>query len=490
MSIMSLAFTPIHELHQKRLAKEITTEEIVQAVLQRIKDTNKELGVYLYLAKEEEVLNQAKAVDKKIMQGDAVGELEGMPLAIKDLFNIKGTPTTCASQMLKNYVAPYDSTVTTKLQEASYMMIGKTNMDEFAMGSSNENSSFFPVKNPYDLTKVPGGSSGGSAVAVSAGLSVGAIGTDTGGSIRQPASFNHIVGLKPTYGRVSRWGMTAFASSLDQAGPMTRDVEDAALLLEAIAGFDPKDATSLKVPVPSYKSALHKSIKGLKVGIIKEQAAYELPSDIRAVYDESLAFLKESGCEFVEVSVPNIKQSLAAYYIIAPAECSSNLGRYDGVHYGSRAQEAETLESIYELSREHGFGKEVKMRILLGTYVLSSGYYDAYYNKALQVQNLLRSQYAAIFKQVDVIVCPTAPSAPFDLNYKTDDPLFYFLQDVFTIPANLASIPAISLPAGLSKESLPVGIQFQANFLQEETLFQIAHFFEQHKQVATPSLQI
>ncbi|MGK0289544.1 MAG: aspartyl-tRNA(Asn)/glutamyl-tRNA(Gln) amidotransferase subunit A [bacterium] len=486
---MSLYSTPIHKLHEMRLKGEITTLDIAQSVLKRIEEVEGTVKAYLSLAGEQ-VLEQAKAIDAKIANGETVSPLAGMPIAIKDIFNIKGTKTTCASKMLENYVSPYDSTVTQKLSDAEYNLVGKTNMDEFAMGSSTENSAFYPTKNPWNLDCVPGGSSGGSGASVAAGTALASLGTDTGGSIRQPASFNGIVGVKPTYGRVSRYGMVAFASSLDQAGPMTQDVEDAALIMNAIAGYDEKDATSLNVDVPDYTQFLNKDIKGMKIGLIKELDLSQCDADVIQIFEKNIESLKSAGAEIVEISLPNISHAVATYYVLAPSEASSNLGRYDGVRYGLRAENPSNLQELYEESREQGFGPEVKRRILLGTFTLSSGYYDAYYLKAQKIQNLIRHQFNQAFKSVDAIATPVSPTPAFKLGEKVADPLQMYLIDAFTIPANLAGIPGMSIPAGFTSENLPVGLQLLGKHLDEGKLFQIAHAFEREIDLQSPPLAL
>ncbi|MDH5561883.1 MAG: Asp-tRNA(Asn)/Glu-tRNA(Gln) amidotransferase subunit GatA [Deltaproteobacteria bacterium] len=485
---MQITGLPLHRLHQKRLGGEITTLQIVQAYLERIKAVDKELGAFLYVNGESSLV-QAEAVDKKLARGGKIGTLEGMPIAVKDNFNTRGIPTTCASKILKDYVAPYESTVTRKLIENGYILIGKTNMDEFAMGSSNENSAFWPAKNPWDLERVPGGSSGGSAVAVAANLAAGAIGSDTGGSIRQPASFTNIVGFKPTYGRVSRWGMVAFASSLDQAGPMTQDVEDAALILKAISGHDELDATSLKVEVPDYLRSLNQPVKSMKLGIIKNLDLESCDSQVVDIYKESINFYQKQGVELVEIEIPNLEHVVATYYIIGPCEASSNLGRYDGIRYGLRS-DAKALKDLYEESRDLGFGNEVKIRILLGTFALSAGYYDAYYLKAQKIQNIIRHQFKEAFRQVDAIACPVTTTPAFKLGERINDPLKMYLSDIFSIPPNLAGLPALSIPAGITKNNLPVGLQLIGDHLQEGKLFQLAHFFEQNHPIEKPKLMI
>lgn len=486
---MSLYQCPIHILHQKRLQKEITTQEIVESCIQRIEDTEDQVNSFLHLTLDQ-ALEQAKKIDQKIQINEAIHPLAGMPIAVKDVFSTKGIPTTCGSKYLENYVPPFESTVTDKLQTLGYSLLGKTNMDEFAMGSSTENSAFKVTKNPYHLEHVPGGSSGGSAAAVASGQALAAIGTDTGGSIRQPAAFTGIVGLKPTYGRVSRWGLVAYASSFDQAGPMTQDVEDAAILLEAISGFDNRDATSLQVDVPKFSDALNQSVGGMKIGIIKNLDLSACDKEVKDIFFQNLDVLKSNGAEIVEVELPNIKDAIAAYYIIAPCEASSNLGRFDGIRYGLRSKDAESLKDLYEASREAGFGKEVKLRILLGTFALSAGYYDAYYIKAQKLQNLIRSQFHNAFNSVDAIATPVTPTAAFKIGEMTNDPLQMYLNDVFTISANLAGIPGISIPGGFTQNSLPVGFQLLAGHLNEGKLIQIAHNLESSLNLNKPSLAI
>lgn len=486
---MNLYELPVHILHDKRNCGEITTVDIVESVLSRIEKTEEQLNSFLYLIGDQ-VLENAKMVDGKISQGKKVHELEGMPIAIKDIFSTKGIKTTCGSSYLKDYTPPFESTVTKNLLKLGANIVGKTNMDEFAMGSSTENSAYGATRNPWELGRVPGGSSGGSAAAVSAGQALAAIGTDTGGSIRQPASFTGIVGLKPTYGRVSRWGMVAFASSLDQAGPMTKDVQDAALILQIIAGFDKKDATSLNVEVPRYLDYLDRPIKGYKIGIIKDLDLTNCDPEVVGIFQENLRLLQDAGMEVVEVSIPNLPHAVATYYIIAPCEASSNLGRYDGVRYGLRAKDFSNLLEMYEKSRDEGFGKEVKMRILIGTFALSAGYYDAYYLKAQKIQNLIRSQYHSAFSQVDVIATPVTPTPAFKLGEMTDDPLKMYLGDAFTIPANLAGIPGISIPGGFTGKNLPVGFHLLASHLEEGKLLNIAHFFEKNLCLKKPAMPI
>ena len=427
----------------------------------------------------------AKSADERLRRGEG-GLLEGIPLAIKDLFCTKGIATTAGSRILEGFKPPYESTVTAKLWEAGAVMLGKVNMDEFAMGSSNTTSAFGPVENPWrrrgdNRPLVPGGSSGGSAAAVAARAALGAIGTDTGGSIRQPASFTGIVGLKPTYGRCSRWGIVAFASSLDQAGPMTRSVRDAALMLRAMAGHDPKDSTAAPVPVPDYAAALTGDIRGTKVGIPQEYRLDGMPGEIETLWQQGIAWLRDAGAIPVDISLPMTKYALPAYYIIAPAEASSNLARYDGVRFGLRVP-GETLDEMYEETRAKGFGAEVRRRVLIGTYVLSAGYYDAYYIKAQKLRALIAGDFASAFKTVDVILAPTAPSAAFPIGERSDDPIAMYLNDVFTVPGNLSGLPGLSVPAGLSAEQTPLGLQVIGRAFDEATVLRVGEVIERAAQ--------
>ena len=429
----------------------------------------------------ERAIAMASASDARIKSREA-GLLEGIPLAIKDLFCTEGVLTTAASHILDRFTPPYESTVTAQLWRAGAVMLGKTNLDEFAMGSSNMTSFYGPVENPWrrrgdNRPLVPGGSSGGSAAAVAARAALGAIGTDTGGSIRQPAAFSGIVGLKPTYGRCSRWGIVAFASSLDQAGPMTRSVRDAALMLRAMAGHDAKDSTSVDLPVPNYEAALGRSLKGLKVGIPKEYRVDGMPAEIDRLWQRGIAWLKDAGCTALEVSLPHTKYALPTYYIIAPAEASSNLARYDGVRYGLRVAGGD-LSEMYENTRAAGFGREVRRRVMVGTYVLSAGYYDAYYLKAQRVRALILNDFTEAFKTVNVILAPSTPSAAFAVGEKMDDPIAMYLNDVFTVPANLAGLPGVSVPAGLSEDGLPLGLQIIGRAFAEETVLNAASVLE------------
>jgi aspartyl-tRNA(Asn)/glutamyl-tRNA(Gln) amidotransferase subunit A len=429
----------------------------------------------------ERAIEMAEASDARRGKGEA-GPLEGLPIAVKDLFCTEGVLTTAGSHILDGFHPTYESTVSANLWRAGAVMLGKTNMDEFAMGSSNMTSYYGPVENPWrargdNRPLSPGGSSGGSAAAVAARAALGAIGTDTGGSIRQPAAFSGIVGLKPTYGRCSRWGIVAFASSLDQAGPMTRSVRDAAIMLGAMAGHDPRDSTSVNRPVPDYEAAMTGEVRGLKVGIPKEYRVDGMPAEIDALWEEGKAWLEDAGAETVEISLPHTRYALPAYYIVAPAEASSNLARYDGVRYGLRVP-ADDLTEMYEATRGEGFGAEVKRRVLIGTYVLSAGYYDAYYNKARRVRTLIAGDFTEAFETVDVILTPTAPSAAFPLGEKMDDPIAMYLNDVFTVTANMAGLPGISIPAGLSAEGLPLGLQLLGRAFDEETLFRVGEVVE------------
>ena len=431
----------------------------------------------------ERALAMARDSDARRARG-AAGPLDGVPLAVKDLFCTRGVRTTAGSHILGDFAPSYESTVTAKLWDAGAVMLGKANLDEFAMGSSNETSYFGAVTNPWrregdNRALVPGGSSGGSASAVAAGLALGATGTDTGGSIRQPAAFCGIVGMKPTYGRCSRWGIVAFASSLDQAGPMTRTVRDSAAMLTAMAGHDPKDSTSVDMPVPDFEAALTGDIRGLKVGIPKEYRVEGMPADIEALWQQGIDWLKQAGATPVEISLPRTNYALPAYYIIAPAEASSNLARYDGVRFGHRAEEAGSLDGLYEATRGEGFGTEVKRRILIGTYVLSAGYYDAYYNKARKVRTLIAQDFKDAFADVDVILAPTSPSAAFGIGELVDDPIAMYLNDVFTVPASLAGLPGISVPTGRSVDGLPLGLQLIGRAFDEETVLRTAGVLEE-----------
>jgi len=460
--------------------KEISAVELTEAHLAAMEKA-RHLNAFVTETPELAIV-RAKQADAAIGKGEA-GALSGIPLGIKDLFCTEGVRTTASSKILGNFVPTYESTVSANLKKAGAVMLGKTSMDEFAMGSSNMTSAFGPVISPWkrksnaNIQLVPGGSSGGSAAAVSARLVMGATGTDTGGSIRQPAAFVGIVGLKPTYGRCSRWGTVAFASSLDQAGPMTRTVKDAAIMLGAMAGYDPKDSTSANIKVPDFAAAMTGDIRGLKIGIPKEYRPEGLSDEIAKLWDDGVEMLKAAGAIPVEISLPHTKYALATYYIVAPAECSSNLARYDGVRYGMRV-EGKTLDELYAKTRAAGFGREVRRRILIGTYVLSAGYYDAYYTKAQKLRTLIAEDFAKAYEKVDVILTPTAPSAAFGLGETDEDPVTMWLNDVFTVPASMAGLPGISVPTGLSKEGLPLGLQLLAKPFDEETLVKVAGVLE------------
>lgn len=465
------------ELSQALNNKEISSVELTQHFLNRIKKHDKAINSFITLT-EEQALTQAKAADAAIAKGNVHG-LTGIPLAQKDIFCTQGVRTTCASKMLDNFIPPYDATVIEKFNHTGAVILGKTNMDEFAMGSSNENSHYGAVKNPWDVERIPGGSSGGSAAAVAARLAPAATGTDTGGSIRQPAALCGITGLKPTYGRVSRFGMIAFASSLDQGGPMTQTAEDSALMLNVMAGHDPKDSTSINKDVPDYTATLNDSIKGLKIGLPKEYFENSLEASVKSAIEASIKTYESLGAEMVEISLPHTEYSALAYYVIAPAECSSNLARYDGVRYGYRCKDPVDLDDLYKRSRNEAFGKEVKRRVMVGTYVLSSGYYDAYYRKAQKIRRQIRDDFVKAFEKVDVILTPATPTPAFKIGEKNKDPIAMYLSDVFTIATNLAGLPGLSMPAGFSENKLPIGVQLIGNLFEEAKLLNVAHQFQQ-----------
>jgi len=458
--------------------KEVSAVELTNAAFERINNLESKLGAFNSLTKNT-ALETAKKVDEKIARGEELPLLAGIPLALKDNMNLVGSKTTASSKILANFVSPYNATVTEKLLNNLIPVVGKANLDEFAMGSSNENSAFNKVHNPWDLNKVPGGSSGGSAASVASCEATLALGSDTGGSIRLPASFCGIVGMKPTYGRVSRYGLIAFASSLDQIGPFARTVEDAANLLEVISGHDPKDSTSLNLPVEHYSQSLNNDIRGKKVGVIKELMEEGLEPEVRKALQHAMDTYKNAGCEIVEISLKKLKYSIGIYYILATAECSSNLARFDGVRYGYRTPDAKNLMELYTKSRAEGFGPEVKRRIMLGTYALSSGYYDAYYKKAQQMRALVTEEFNEAFKKVDVLISPTCPNTAFELGAKTSDPLSMYLTDIATISCNLAGLPGISVPAGFDNTGMPIGLQILAPQLQEARLLNFAYKFEQ-----------
>jgi aspartyl-tRNA(Asn)/glutamyl-tRNA(Gln) amidotransferase subunit A len=471
----------IRELHRQLIRKERSAVEITQEALDRIQALEPKLHSFLSVTSEH-ALEQARQVDAKIARSEEIGLLAGIPIGIKDNMCTKGIRTTCSSRILENFVPPYESTVTQKLKDAGAVMVGKTNLDEFAMGSSTETSAYQVTANPWDLSRVPGGSSGGSAAAVASGECTIAIGSDTGGSIRLPASFCGVVGLKPTYGLVSRYGLVAYASSLDQIGPFGRTVEDAAILLSAIAGYDPNDATSLNVEIPDYAKLLQPDFhpRGrLRIGIIKETFGQGLDPVVEQVVTKAIDQLQNLGAQIHVVSCPRFRYGLPAYYIIAPSEASANLARYDGVKYGFRASDADNLLSLYTKTRAAGFGAEVKRRIMLGTYALSAGYYDAYYLKAQKVRTLIKQDFEGAFEKVDVLVCPTAPTTAFKAGEKTEDPLSMYLTDLMTIPLNLAGLPGMSVPCGFDGNGLPIGMQLIGKVLREDQLLQVAYAYEQ-----------
>jgi aspartyl-tRNA(Asn)/glutamyl-tRNA(Gln) amidotransferase subunit A len=455
---------------------DFSSEELTRHYLQRIEGLDGALNSFISVTAEQ-ALAQARAADERIRAGDA-SPVTGIPIAHKDIFCTDGVRTSCGSRMLDRFVSPYDATVVQKLADAGAVMLGKTNMDEFAMGSSNETSWYGPVKNPWDTERVPGGSSGGSAAAVAARLCAGATGTDTGGSIRQPASFCGITGIKPTYGRVSRFGMIAFASSLDQAGPMTRSAEDAALMLQAMAGFDPRDSTSAEREVPDYSAALATDLNGLKVGLPREYFGEGLEPGVARSVQLAIDEYEKLGVQFVDVSLPNTALAVPTYYVVAPAECSSNLARFDGVRFGHRCADPRDLRDLYERSRSEGFGAEVKRRIMIGTYVLSAGYYDAYYLKAQKIRHLIADDFTRAFEQVDLIMGPTSPGTAFRIGEKADDPVTMYLSDIYTIATNLAGLPGMSLPVA-AVDGLPVGLQIIGNYFDEGRLLNAAHRLQQ-----------
>jgi aspartyl-tRNA(Asn)/glutamyl-tRNA(Gln) amidotransferase subunit A len=458
--------------------REISSREIIESVLQRINLVEDKVKSFVTI-NADEALEKARVIDERRALGEDLGPLAGIPVAIKDNICTKGILTTCSSKILHNFKPPYDATVVEALNKAGAVMIGKTNLDEFAMGSSTENSGFFATRNPWDLSRVPGGSSGGSAAAVAADETIVAIGSDTGGSIRQPASFCGVVGMKPTYGRVSRYGLIAFASSLDQICPLTKDVTDTALVLQVISGKDPLDSTSVDIPVPDFLAALKNDVKGLKIGIPKEFFAQGVQSEVCDAVWKGIELLKSLGADCKEISMPIMEYTLPTYYILAPAEASSNLARYDGVRYGHRTQHQMDVLTMLNKSRDEGFGAEVKQRILIGTYALSAGYYDAYYRKAQQVRTLVRKAYDEAFAEFDVLVSPTAPTVAFKIGERTADPFAMKLSDVCTIPVNLAGIPAISVTCGFH-DGLPIGLQIMGRPFDEETVLRVAYTFEQN----------
>ncbi|GAW27626.1 Asp-tRNA(Asn)/Glu-tRNA(Gln) amidotransferase subunit GatA [Carboxydocella sp. ULO1] len=474
---MSLHTLTVEQASQMLVRKEISSVELTRAILDRIEQVDNQVQAFVTVTREQ-ALAQAEEIDRRRQQGEELGPLAGIPFALKDNMCTRGIRTTCSSKILHNFIPPYNATVWDRLQAAGAVLVGKTNLDEFAMGSSTENSGFFPTHNPYDLERVPGGSSGGSAAAVAAGEALFSLGSDTGGSIRQPAAFCGLVGLKPTYGLVSRYGLIAFASSLDQIGPFARTVRDCALITQTIAGHDPKDSTSAGLPVPDYLQALEGGVKGLKVGVPREYYQVEgIQPEIRAAVEKTIKALEDLGAEVGECSLPHTRYALATYYLIAPAEASSNLARYDGVQYGLRV-EGEDIVEMYKKTRSQGFGPEVKRRIMLGTYALSSGYYDAYYLKALKVRTLIKQDFDQAFARFDVLLSPTTPTVAFKFGEKAADPISMYLSDIFTMSSNLAGIPAISIPVGLT-DGLPVGVQFMGKAFDEATLFRVSYAVEQ-----------
>jgi aspartyl-tRNA(Asn)/glutamyl-tRNA(Gln) amidotransferase subunit A len=476
---MDLLQLTIHEAAQLLRHHAIRAQDLTQAVLTRIHATNPMLQSYLTVCTDEAEA-QATIADQQLQTPDTAPPLCGIPIAIKDVILTKGVRSTAGSRMLADFIPPYDASVIQRLREAGAIIIGKVNCDEFAMGSSNENSAFAPTRNPWDVNRVPGGSSGGSAAAVAADQALASLGTDTGGSIRLPAAFCGVTGMKPTYGRVSRYGVVAYASSLDQVGPVTKDVSDCALVLQAIAGHDPKDSTSVNLPVPDYQAALMQDVRGLRIGIPKEYFVEGIQPEVESAVRESIATLTALGAESVPISLPHTAYAVATYYIIATAEASSNLARYDGVRYGYRSPQSDGLTSMYEQTRATGFGAEVKRRILLGTYVLSAGYYDAYYLKAQKVRTLIRQDFLQALQRCDVIATPVAPTTAFALGDKTTDPLTMYLSDIFTIAVNLAGLPGIAVPCGFDSQGLPIGLQLIGNPFDEATLFRAAYSYEQH----------
>jgi len=478
---MELNQLTIHELQEKIKNGSVTATRIAESVFSRIHAVEERVHSYIRLLKDE-ALAAAKKADDDIKKGD-IRPLTGIPIALKDIVCTKGIPTTCGSHILHNFVPPYNATVVEKLQSAGAVFVGKANMDEFAMGSSTETSYFGPTRNPWDLERIPGGSSGGSATAVAADECIASIGSDTGGSIRQPAALCGVVGLKPTYGRVSRFGLIAFASSLDQIGPFTKDVEDCAIMMNVLAGYDPKESTSVNVEVPDYRQFVGRDIKGWKIGIPKEYFIEGIDPEINAALKKAITIIEQSGGQCVDISLPHTQYCVAVYYIIAPAEASSNLARYDGVKYGFRAADVRELLEMYKESRRQGFGAEVKRRIMIGTYALSAGYYDAYFKKASQVRALIKRDFDEAFKTCDVILTPTTPTPAFKIGEKTDDPLQMYLSDVFTISTNLAGIPGISVPCGFTSSGLPIGVQFLASHFEEGKLIQIASAYEKNAKI-------
>ncbi|ADQ46736.1 glutamyl-tRNA(Gln) amidotransferase, A subunit [Caldicellulosiruptor kronotskyensis 2002] len=468
-----------HEAIELIKKKEVKCQEVVESVLERIKQVEDKVKSYITIT-EQEALENAKKIDEKIVKGEDVGVLYGLPIALKDNLCTNGIKTTCASKILYNFVPPYDATVVKKLKENDMTLLGKLNMDEFAMGSSTENSAFHTTRNPWDLERVPGGSSGGSAAAVAADEAFFTLGSDTGGSIRQPASLCGVVGMKPTYGRVSRFGLVAFASSLDQIGPLTKDVEDCALAMNIICGHDPYDATSAPIDVPDFTKALVNDVKGLKIGVPREYMEKGVNDEVKKAVEKALELLKSLGADYEEFSIPIVEYALPTYYIIASSEASSNLARYDGIKYGYRTQNYEDLIDLYKKTRSEGFGAEVKRRIMLGTYALSAGYYDAYYKKGLQVRTLIKRAFDEAFQKYDVIITPTSPTTAFKIGERVSNPLEMYMSDICTVPVNIAGLPAISIPCGFDSNGLPIGLQIIGKAFDEQTILRVAYTYEQN----------
>lgn len=476
---MKITELTVHELVDKLKNKELTHEEIMSAYINKIEEKENDVQAFINITDKQEVLEKLKKIEEGIEKGNIKNELAGLPIGIKDNICEKNVKTTCASKMLENFISPYDATVIEKLKEENLISLGKLNMDEFAMGGSTEHSYLKKTKNPWNLNKVPGGSSGGSAAAVSAGMVPWALGSDTGGSIREPASFCGIVGLKPTYGLVSRYGLVAFASSLDQIGTLTKDVTDSAILLNIIAGHDEKDTTSANIEKKDYTKCLKNDINGLKIGVPKEYFGDGIDSEVKSSIQKVIEEYKNLGAIVEDCSLDIAEYALATYYIIACAEASSNLGRFDGIRYGYRTKNYTNLKELYKNSRSEGFGEEVKRRIVLGTYVLSSGYYDAYYKKAQQVRTLVKNEFKQNFEKYDVILTPTASNVAFDIGSKINNPLEMYLSDLCTVPINIAGLPAISIPCGVNKEGMPIGFQLIGNHFKEETILNVAYTYEQ-----------
>jgi aspartyl-tRNA(Asn)/glutamyl-tRNA(Gln) amidotransferase subunit A len=481
---MELSQLDVERVRSAIQQRTTTALALAEAHYAQIQKEDGRIGAFLTLCKER-ALEQADRIDRMAAEGKVLPPLAGVPVAIKDVMSTRGVRTTAGSKSLEKYIPPYDCTALARMEAAGAVVLGKTNCDEFAMGSSNENSAFRPVRNPRDLTRVPGGSSGGSAAAVAADMAVAALGSDTGGSIRQPASFCGVVGLMPTYGRVSRYGLIAFASSLDHIGPLTKTVKDSAIVLQTIAGRDPMDSTSADVPVPDYVAELEKPVRGLKLGVAKEYFGEGLDDEVRHAVESAIDRLKTLGCDVVPVSLPHTPYAIPTYYIIATAEASANLARYDGVRYSYRASGVKSLSEMYRRSRDEGFGAEVKRRIMLGTYALSAGYYDAYYLKAQKVRALLTRDFEEALRKVDAIVTPTSPTAAFRLGEKSNNPLAMYLADIYTVTADLAGIPGISIPCGETREKLPIGLQILGRHFDEATILRVAHAYEQSAQTGS-----